>query len=131
MTPEPEDVTPEPLEATQEPIATEAAQEPPEESENPPEPGTATPEPYATVDQQSDSQAVLKMQQRLHELGWLRDKQLTSVYDEETQAVILGYQRYINTMFAGSLEESGIADSATQVWLYMEVQPTPQPTGEG
>ncbi len=82
------------------------------------------------MDQQSGSEAVLKIQQRLYELGWLKEKQLTGVYDAEIQAVVLGYQRYINTMFADSVEENGIADPATQVWLYMEIQPMPQPTAE-
>ncbi|MBR3274051.1 MAG: peptidoglycan-binding protein [Clostridia bacterium] len=95
-----------------------------------------TPEPektYATLSKGDKSDAVLELQNRLFELGFLLDDR-DGAYGSKTQTAVKLFQQ------AAGLEASGIADNETQQRLYAEdaprteyaqATPTPAAPAEG
>lgn len=80
-----------------------------------------TPEPYAELKKGSKGDAVVKVQDRLKELGYLGGKS-DGAYGNGTASAVTDFQR-----IAG-LPETGVADSATQVALFSEEAPeSPNP----
>jgi len=97
---------------------------------------TPTPEPevaYATLSKGDKSDAVLELQNRLFELGFLLDDR-DGAFGSKTQTAVKLFQQ------AAGLEATGIADNATQQRLYAEdaprteyaqATPTPAAPAEG
>ncbi|MBQ8963437.1 MAG: peptidoglycan-binding protein [Clostridia bacterium] len=97
---------------------------------------TPTPEPevtYATLTKGDKSDAVLELQNRLFELGFLLDDR-DGAYGSKTQTAVKLFQQ------AAGLEATGIADNETQKRLYAEdaprteyaqATPTPAAPAEG
>ncbi|MBQ6123559.1 MAG: peptidoglycan-binding protein [Clostridia bacterium] len=80
---------------------------------------TPTPEPevtYATLTKGDKSDAVLELQNRLFELGFLLDDR-DGAYGSKTQTAVKLFQQ------AAGLEATGIADNETQKRLYAEDAP--------
>ena len=80
---------------------------------------TPTPEPevnYATLTKGDKSDAVLELQNRLFELGFLLDDR-DGAYGSKTQTAVKLFQQ------AAGLEATGIADNETQKKLYAEDAP--------
>ncbi len=82
-----------------------------------PEPqATATPAPTViyseTIDETSDAEAILWLQGRLVELGWLKGTP-NGVYDDTTRQAVSMLQIRLNTRHKLALDTSGIAGSAT------------------
>lgn len=97
---------------------------------------TPTPEPevaYATLSKGDKSDAVLELQNRLFELGFLLDDR-DGAFGSKTQTAVKLFQQ------AAGLEATGIADNATQQRLfaedaprteYAQATPTPAAPAEG
>jgi len=108
-----------------------------------PEP-TETPEPEViyseTIDENADPEAILWLQSRLIELGWLQGTP-NGVYDETTRYAVSMLQTRLNASHSLTLDTSGIAGSATLNYINndynVERNPNPErapvlaaPTGE-
>ena len=92
-----------------------------------PSPTPAAPQ-YETLAKGAKSDAVLELQNRLYELGFLNDDR-DGAYGNKTQTAVKVFQEY------AGLEATGIADSATQALLFSDdaprtefAQPTAEPT---
>lgn len=71
---------------------------------------------YETLAKGAKSDAVLELQTRLYELGFLMDDR-DGAYGNKTQTAVKVFQEY------AGLEATGIADSATQALLYSDAAP--------
>ena len=87
-----------------------------------------TPVPYTTLSRGDKNNDVITLQQRLTELGYLNDS-IDGNFGTNTQTAVELFQAAVG------LEETGIADAATQAALYADdapyhpsAQPTPTPT---
>ena len=101
---------------------------------------TATPQPtitgsssnYASVNQNSGTQNVKALQQRLVTLGWLDYSAITGTYDSATRQAVRDFQSYINSAYRANppLTVDGIAGPKTMQWLEQTnaTKPTPTPT---
>ena len=85
-----------------------------------------------TVSGNSEKAAIIQLQQRLVQLGWLNANQVTGKYDDATRQAVRDFQNYINNTVRPSekLTVDGIAGPKTQQWLYGtdSAKPTPTPT---
>ena len=94
-----------------------------------PEPTVAPAATYAPLQKGDESNDVLRLQNRLYELGYLNDDR-DGVFGSKTQTAVKMFQE------TAGISASGIADNATQQALYADdapyaagaVTPTPAPT---
>lgn len=84
-------------------------------SEPTPSPTPEAPQ-YETLAKGAKSDAVLELQTRLYELGFLMDDR-DGAYGNKTQTAVKVFQEY------AGLEATGIADSATQALLFSDAAP--------
>lgn len=84
-------------------------------SEPTPSPTPEVPQ-YETLAKGAKSDAVLELQNRLYELGFLMDDR-DGAYGNKTQTAVKVFQEY------AGLEATGIADSATQALLFSDAAP--------
>ncbi len=88
---------------------------------------------YSTVNGDSSSSSIKKLQQQLAKLGWLSSSQVSGKYDSATRQAVKDFQTYVNENCspAEKLAVDGIAGKKTQQWLYNSsvslTKPTPTP----
>ncbi len=74
---------------------------------------------YKYINGNSSRADIAPLQQRLAELGWLSDSQVTGRYDAATRQAVRDFQNYINEHYQPSerLSVDGSAGPKTQQWL--------------
>ena len=85
-----------------------------------------------TVGEKSGKSDIIRLQQRLVQLGWLNANLVTGRYDDATKQAVRDFQTYINNTVrpVQKLTVDGIAGPKTLQWLYGTdaARPTPTPT---
>ena len=69
-----------------------------------------------TIDENSDTQAIVWLQSRLIQLGWLKGEP-NGTYDEETRAAVSSLQIFLNKQYSLDLDTSGTANTVTLSYL--------------
>lgn len=67
---------------------------------------------YSTLELGDDNSAVIELQMRLMELGYMDYDEPSSIYNEATQTAVMLFQRAID------MDMTGVADNAVQTLLY-------------
>ncbi len=87
---------------------------------------------YKYINGNSKRADITALQQKLSELGWLSEKQVTGKYDSATYQAVKDFQNYVNQHFnpTEKLTVDGSAGPKTQQWLYEvgAAKPSPTPT---
>ena len=85
---------------------------------------------YTLINAGSSKTEIRGLQQKLSELGWLDDSQVTGQYDAATRQAVRDFQSYINEHYKPKqkLSVDGAAGPKTQQWLYEAYAPKPTPT---
>ena len=87
---------------------------------------------YGYINGNSSRAEITKLQQKLADLGWLADDQISGRYDSATVRAVKEFQSYVNQRYkpAQQLTVDGSAGPKTQQWLYevAPTRPTPSPT---
>ncbi len=87
---------------------------------------------YKYINGNSKRADITALQQKLAELGWLSEKQVTGKYDSATYQAVKDFQNYVNQHFnpTEKLTVDGSAGPKTQQWLYEvgAAKPSPTPT---
>lgn len=84
---------------------------------------------YSVLTREDENDSVLRLQERLDELGYLNDE-YNGYFGEVTEEAVKAFQK------AHGLEETGVADAETQERLFAAdakpaaAKPTPEPTAE-
>lgn len=86
---------------------------------------------YKYISGNSSKADIRALQQRLADLGWLEEDQVTGKYDAATRQAVKDFQSYINERYnpKEKLAVDGSAGPKTQQWLYEvgSYKPTPTP----